>query len=121
MQETPTTQYLRLRVWALTVGFAASAFVVGILALPAHLLKAAHAHQMMGGPFGPGERPWPLPSGIQLPPGMPPGPGPHDTLFFVHHEPSIAIAIFGLLAVTVVAGIAGAIIAAVYNALLPKQ
>jgi|GEM_PF-2384355 len=125
MQETtPVPQFLRLRVWALTVAFAASAFVVGLLSLAVHLLKV---HRRVPGPFPggmggyPGGRPqpWPAPSGAAQPWGggmYPHALGAHPMM--AHHGVLLALLLIVIFAI--VAGIAGSIVAAVYNALLPK-
>jgi len=125
MQETTITpQFLRLRVWALTVAFAASAFVVGLLSLPVHLLKMHRLGpgELPGGPGAwPGGRvqPWPTPSGAPQPYGGAMGPhawGAHPMM--AHH--GVALVLLLIVVFAIVAGIAGAIVAAVYNALLPK-
>lgn len=99
----------RLHVWGLTVASGVAALLMGLLALPLHLLKYAHEMRapMMRGPMG-------------TPPGM--GYPPQGVL-----EPhawqaggGIGLLVLGLILLAVWGGIAGAVVAAVYNALLPK-
>jgi hypothetical protein len=96
----------RLHVWGLTVASGVAALLMGLLALPLHLLKL---HGLMTrGPMG-------TPPGMGYPPqGM---MQPHAW----HAGGGIGLLVLGLILLAVWGGIAGAVVAAVYNALLPKS
>src|ERR1700687_5595026 len=122
MQEQ-TVSATPLRVWPFTVASATTALVVGILAIPIHIVKhMAHGFDReMGMP-----RP---PEGGVLPPGampggpmMPGGPGAEmHGAWAMHAGLGIEWAIVGLIVVAVYAGVAGAVFASVYNALLARR
>ena len=105
MQSVTVPRYLSLNVWSLTLGSASAALVLGIVTLPMKML-AIH-HRMGYGFTGPG-----------------PGPGtvPAPDIGMMHHAAFATLPwhIVGLLAFVILVGIGGAIIAAVYNASLPK-
>ena len=119
MQETtPNPTFARLHVWALTVAFSATALIIGILSLPVHLLRhhggrPGGFHEWGEGPGG--MRPWPVPSGAPQPWTGPPA--------MIHHDGGLALAhvLIALVVFAILAGLAGAIIAATYNALLKRS
>jgi hypothetical protein len=110
MTDQSNASYGRLHVWGLTVASGAAALLMGLLALPLHLLKHVHEMRepMMRGPMG-------TPPGMGYPPqGM---MQPHTW----HAGGEIGLLVVGLILLAVWGGIAGAVVAAVYNALLPKS
>lgn len=104
MQSVTAPRYLSLNVWSLTLGSACAALVLGIVVLPVKML-AIH-HRMGYGITGPGPGP-----------GTVPGP---DIGMYHAAFASLPWHIVALLAIVILVGIGGAIIAAVYNASLPK-
>jgi hypothetical protein len=102
-----TTRSSHINVWGLTVGFAAAAIVVGLLSWPLHLM-VRWAVWGMGGP------------GMMGAPGMM-GGGPMGAAHPTIGGGTLAVwYIGGLLAFAIIASVAGAIIAAVHNALQPR-
>jgi hypothetical protein len=119
-----------LRVWPFTLAAGASALVIGILAIPIHIIKHfSHGGGMVErmervGPGMPGPG---MPGGPGVPgtPGMPgpmmPGPEMHGAWQTAHVGFGIEWAIIGLIVIAVYAGVAGAVFAAVYNALVTRR
>ena len=126
MQEQ-TVAAAPLRVWPFTLAASATALVVGILTIPIHLVKhmamARHFEtygvRVPGGP-GPGMPLPSLPPGVP-PPGMPGGPEAHGVWIAAHPGLGIEWAIIGLIVIAVYAGVAGAVFAAVYNAIVSRR
>lgn len=127
MQEPATTPlYHRLNVWALTASFAISGLILGFITLPLRLLKRHGEERMFGGPppwAGAGTpHPWTGPSGAPQPwSGSFEPHGPWAAHAMMHHGPGVGWHIIAIVIVAIFAGIAGALIAAVYNALLPRK
>ena len=125
MQEPASSPFARLHVWALTASFATAALILGLLSLPLHLLRR-RAYEGYGGPFGaapmvvPGAspQPWPVPSGAH---GWPEWHHAWGGGYAMMHHLSPGIAVLIVISMAIVAGIGGAIVASVYNALLPKK
>jgi len=118
MQEQITTA--PLRVWPFALATSAAAIILGILAIPIHFVKhmamARHfehfrVDRMPGGP-GPA---------VPVPPGVPAGPEVHGAWLAAHIGLGIEWAIVGLIVLAVYAGVAGAVLAAVYNALASRR
>jgi len=67
-------------------------------------------------------QPWPGPSGAPQPFGGAMQPHPWGAMhpMLLHHGPSVAVLLILVVVFAIVAGIAGAIVAVVYNALLPR-
>jgi hypothetical protein len=100
------TGYLKLNVRAATLASAITAVIMVVLSLPVHIVM--YAHEM---------RPEMAPGG---------GPMPHGPGSEMMQPPMWGIGFAGwiivaLLVVIVYSGVAGAIFAAIYNALLPKR
>ena len=126
MQEQ-TVAAAPLRVWPFTLSAAAAALVVGILAIPIHLVKhmTMQRHfETFGMPRTPGG-PGPGMPAPNMPPGMPqpgmPGPEVHGVWQTAHPGIGIEWAIIGLVVIAVYSGVAGAVLAAVYNALIFRR
>ena len=101
MQNPSHLSYLRLNVWGLTVGCAATTFLLGLISWPAHAIMWAHRASVYGMPGAPGY------------------PMRHGTYFEVSH---FGVWHLGLLAIVALwAGIGGAILAAVYNAVAARR
>jgi len=97
--------YLRLNVWTAALASAITAVIIAVLSLPVHLTMHARAMRETWGPNGA------------------PSPGPPGTMM---QSPMwgagfAAWIIVALLVVIVYSGVAGAIFAAIYNALLRKR
>jgi len=117
MQEQSTAA--PLRVWPFALATSAAAVIIGILSIPIHLVKhfamARHfegyrVERIPGGP-GPG-----------VPPaGVPGGPEVHGAWMAAHIGLGIEWAIVALIVLAVYAGVAGAVLAAVYNALAARR
>jgi hypothetical protein len=126
MPDLPPAPLARLNVWGLSIASAATVLLLALLALPLHL--AAHAHRMhahalrgpmMRGPFG-----YPPVTGSP-PPGGPAFPAPHfpPPGMMEHHAAyggGLGLLALALVAIVLWGGLAGALVAVIYNALLPK-
>lgn len=131
MQEpTPAPPFQRLHVWSLTLSFAITTLIIGLLTLPAVLIaRRAHEEPFEGSPpwAAPGASPQPLPGASGAPRPWE-GPywhhgwgGPYPMLLQHHHPLSPAFHVLVIVSMAILAGIGGAIIAALYNAFLPKK
>jgi hypothetical protein len=102
--EQQSVGYFRFNVWATTLASAATGLIIVILSLPFHRM---HPRMGLAGPrigiVAPGV-------GVVPPHPAPLGGGPVVGWIFI-----------GLLAVIVYAGIAGAIFAAIYNAIVSRR
>ena len=96
MEQPTQTVFARLHVWGFTVSCAVAAAVLSVLALPLHMWKHEHFAGYGMGQGGPG----------------PYGPEGHAMGLWP---------VWMLLLVTLWAGIAGAIVAAVYNAMVARR
>lgn len=120
MQELPASA--PLRVWPFTLAAAATALLVGILTIPIHILKHMAMRRFeFETPIGPGVPHLPGGPGPAFPPPGPGGPDMHGTWFAVHAGLGIEMLVIGLIVVAVYAGVAGAVFAAVYNAIATRR
>ena len=105
MEQPQQPKSLSLDVWSVTAASALTALIVAILSLPLHLM---HAGRMVGGAMGGPRSGMPMQGMMQ--PHLAPSPG--MILVWV---------LIVLLVVFVYGGIAGAIFAALYNAILTRR
>lgn len=122
MQETSSTT--PLRVWPFTLAAASTAVVVGIMTIPIHILKHFAVKRFefetpMGQNFP--RVPGPGPGFPPPPPAGPMGPEMHGAWQMAHVGIGIEWIVIGLLVVAVYAGVAGAVFAAVYNAMATRR
>ncbi len=104
MQQSDKLTYLELRVWTTALASASTAVIIAILSLPIHLMM--HAHGMREG--------WRTSGAARAPGGS------------MMHAPMSGAGFVGwifvaLLVLIVYSGVAGAIFAATYNALVRKR
>jgi hypothetical protein len=100
----------RLNIWALTIGFTVAAMVDGLLAWPAHVWM----HPRFGMGTSPGMFGGPGAVGV-------PGMMGQQGMVAMHGSWNAGWVLVCLLALGVYAGVAGAIIGAVYNAVVSRR
>lgn len=106
MEQSQPIRFLTLNAWSVTLASALTALIVAILSLPLHLMHMGRgfgSHEAMLGPRGG----YPMQGVMQHP-----APSPGLIVVWV---------LIALLVVFVYGGVAGAIFAALYNALLSRR